>query len=303
MAPLTAAIRNYKLSLGFLLIIGLFLSFGLMTTRVISVLGNLTVMIYRHPLVVSNASLTAALNITKMHSGIKNVVLSSSPQRLENALRSVNVDEQMVYEQLDLIRDNILGPEGQELERETRRLFADWQPIRQEIVLLARSGEREAATSITQERGDQHAEKLESKMRELTLYARKKADSFMSLAQLRMDQVEHIVIFLTVFGVMVSALIAFFTTSRVRQDEKMLRAERDNLQKALAEIKTLHGILPICSFCKQIRDEKGQWKKMEVYIQEHSDANFSHGICQDCLEKHYPLEYAAMSAENGNSTE
>jgi len=209
----------------------------------------------------------------------------------------------MVYEQLDLIRDNILGPEGQELERETRRLFADWQPIRQEIVLFARSGEREAATRITRERGDQHAEKLESKMRELTLYARKKADSFMSLARLRMDQVEHIVIFLTVAGVMVSGLIAFFTTSRVRQDEKMLRAERDNLQKALAEIKTLHGILPICSFCKQIRDEKGQWKKMEEYIQEHSDANFSHGICQDCLEKHYPLEYAAMSAENGNSTE
>lgn len=55
MAPLTATIRNYKLSLGFLLIIGLFLSFGLIATREIFVLGNFTGMIYRHPLVVSNA--------------------------------------------------------------------------------------------------------------------------------------------------------------------------------------------------------------------------------------------------------
>ncbi len=57
------------------------------------------------------------------------------------------------------------------------------------------------------------------------------------------------------------------------------------LQKALAEIKTLHGILPICSSCKRIRDDSGSWKQMEAYISSHTDADFSHGYCPECAEK------------------
>lgn len=63
------------------------------------------------------------------------------------------------------------------------------------------------------------------------------------------------------------------------------------LQKALAEIKTLHGILPICSHCKKIRDDKGSWTQMEAYISEHTDAEFSHGLCADCAKKHYPEHF------------
>lgn len=179
MVSLAAAIRNYKLSLGFLLIIGLFLSFGLITIRGIFSLGNFTGMIYHHPLVVSNASLTAALSIAKMHRSMKDVVLSSSGERLEESLQAVTAGEQVVYQQLDLIRDNILGEEGHTLEKETRELFAEWWPIRQEVVVLARSGKREAAALITQGKGAQHVAKLDSKMRELTFYAGEKADSFM----------------------------------------------------------------------------------------------------------------------------
>lgn len=60
------------------------------------------------------------------------------------------------------------------------------------------------------------------------------------------------------------------------------------LQKALSEVKTLSGLLPICSHCKKIRDDNGYWNQIEVYIHEHSDAKFSHGICQECLKKYYP---------------
>jgi len=300
MVSLADVIRNYKLSLGFLLITGLFLSFGLIATREIFALGNFTGMIYQHPLVVSNASLSAALNITKMHRSMKDVVLSPSSERLEKALLAVNADEQIVYQQLGIIRDNILGSEGQALEEETRQLFADWLPIRQEVVVLARSGKRQDAALVTQERGAQHVAKLESKMRELTLYARNMADSFVTRAQMRMEKIERIAIFLTIAGVMVSALIAIFTTSRVLRDEKILLVEKNNLQQALDEIKTLRGILPICSFCKQIRDEEGMWRRMEEYIHEHSDADFSHGICPDCMKKHYPEEYADFVVEEQN---
>lgn len=60
--------------------------------------------------------------------------------------------------------------------------------------------------------------------------------------------------------------------------------ERD---KAMDEVKNLSGLLPICSSCKKIRDDKGYWSQIETYIQEHSDANFTHGICPDCKAKFY----------------
>ena len=57
------------------------------------------------------------------------------------------------------------------------------------------------------------------------------------------------------------------------------------LQKANEEIKTLRGIIPICSYCKKIRDDKGAWDVMEAYICKHSDAQISHGVCPDCYKK------------------
>ena len=61
-----------------------------------------------------------------------------------------------------------------------------------------------------------------------------------------------------------------------------------DLQAALSEVKTLRGFLPICSYCKKIRDDKGYWNQIESYIQEHSDAEFSHSVCQECAKKYYP---------------
>lgn len=63
------------------------------------------------------------------------------------------------------------------------------------------------------------------------------------------------------------------------------------LEKAQSEIKTLKGLLPICSFCKKIRDDQGYWKSLETYITARTDADFSHGICDECMHKHYP-QYA-----------
>jgi len=78
-------------------------------------------------------------------------------------------------------------------------------------------------------------------------------------------------------------------------EQKRAELEREkliaDLQKALADIKTLHGVLPICSFCKKIRDDKGAWHQLEAYISGHSDTEFSHGVCQDCAKKHYPDYY------------
>lgn len=60
------------------------------------------------------------------------------------------------------------------------------------------------------------------------------------------------------------------------------------LQKALDDVRVLSGIVPICSWCKQIRDDRGYWKQLEAYLSEHSEARFSHGICPECAQKQFP---------------
>jgi PAS domain S-box-containing protein len=76
-------------------------------------------------------------------------------------------------------------------------------------------------------------------------------------------------------------------TERKRAEEERERLIEE-LQEALAKVKTLSGLLPICASCKRIRDDRGYWQQIEAYIQEHSDAEFSHSVCPECARKLYP---------------
>ena len=81
--------------------------------------------------------------------------------------------------------------------------------------------------------------------------------------------------------------------ARVQAMARIIRAEQerdrliDELQRALATIKTLRGMLPICASCKKIRNDSGYWEEVELYVKKHSDAEFTHGICPDCEQKLY----------------
>ena len=76
-------------------------------------------------------------------------------------------------------------------------------------------------------------------------------------------------------------------TERKKSEEERERLITE-LQTALEEVKTLRGIIPICSFCKKIRDDQGFWSQVEGYVEEHSEAIFSHSLCPECLREHYP---------------
>jgi GAF domain-containing protein len=67
-----------------------------------------------------------------------------------------------------------------------------------------------------------------------------------------------------------------------------LRRVSARMAEALEKVKTLHGLLPICAWCKRIRDDHGYWSQVEAYVHEHLGANFTHGICPECLEKERP---------------
>jgi PAS domain S-box-containing protein len=78
-------------------------------------------------------------------------------------------------------------------------------------------------------------------------------------------------------------------------ERKKAEGERERLieqlQQALAQVKALSGFLPICASCKKIRDDQGYWQQIESYIREHSEAEFSHGLCPDCARRLYPDLY------------
>lgn len=79
--------------------------------------------------------------------------------------------------------------------------------------------------------------------------------------------------------------------SRVRVGERMIRLQQslatrvEELESALAEVKRLQGLIPICSYCKKVRNEQNYWQQVEAYITSHSDLELSHSVCPDCLER------------------
>ncbi len=80
-------------------------------------------------------------------------------------------------------------------------------------------------------------------------------------------------------------------------DMNELRRLNTELQQALAEIKTLRGVIPICANCKKIRSDTGYWQQVEVYIKQHSNAEFTHGICPGCIKSLYPDYYNDLDNE------
>jgi hypothetical protein len=82
-----------------------------------------------------------------------------------------------------------------------------------------------------------------------------------------------------------------------------LETERERLilelQEALSKVKQLSGLLPICASCKQIRDDKGYWTQVEVYMSEHTEIDFTHTVCPECTKKLYPEYYDAIWGDKG----
>lgn len=97
-------------------------------------------------------------------------------------------------------------------------------------------------------------------------------------------------------------IVAGIEAVREITDRKLAELDRERLiselQEALEKISTLKGLLPICAWCKKIRDDRGYWKKVEEYLEEHTDALFTHGICPECYKKVKPGLSSEQRAED-----
>jgi PAS domain S-box-containing protein len=89
-----------------------------------------------------------------------------------------------------------------------------------------------------------------------------------------------------------------FCICRDISEKKRAEQEREelikSLRESLAEIRTLRGILPLCSYCKKIRDDEGYWEQVDTYIKKHSEAAVTHGICPECMKAQFPDAYKSL---------
>lgn len=99
----------------------------------------------------------------------------------------------------------------------------------------------------------------------------------------------------TVFGELAAIALA---NSRYLD---LLREKNSALENALSEIKTLRSILPMCSHCRKVRDDEGVWSRLETYVTQYTETNFSHGLCPDCIRELYPEEAEEILAQMNSS--
>ncbi len=171
----------------------------------------------------------------KMHRSMKDVALFDLPSEINIAINAVNEQEHAVLESLDIVKKNILGDEGQKLENETRHLFANWKPIREEVIKLVREDQRKEAAKITMGKGADYVVKLENKMLELTSYARNKATGFMLHGEKVHSRVMKTTIILISIALLLSVFIAFLTIRRTQTAEEALRKAHDELEQRVEE--------------------------------------------------------------------
>lgn len=94
--------------------------------------------------------------------------------------------------------------------------------------------------------------------------------------------------------------------ARIQVGERILKLQTElagrvkELQEALDQIKTLEGIVPICMYCKKIRNDQNYWQQVETYISQHSKAEFTHGLCPDCLEKYFKRPLEGLRSRGGD---
>jgi phosphoserine phosphatase RsbU/P len=93
-----------------------------------------------------------------------------------------------------------------------------------------------------------------------------------------------------------SALALKRETDARKAREEQLLANNLQLQRAPHEIQVLRGLIKICSYCKKIQNDQGTWQQVELYIREHTEAEFSHGICAECVSTHFPATFKPLSS-------
>lgn len=193
--------------------------------RVVDSIADLTKNLYRHPFAVSNALLKADLDIIAMHRYMKDVALAQNTEELELAVSLVDRAESDAFEHFDFVMTRFLGDKTR-IER-IRRLFADWKPIRTEVIVLTRLGRNGEAAMITKGKGAMYVATLTKEMESLIEFAHNKADEFVSQTIDQQHKSRIILYGLMAIVLVIGLLISYLVIRRLNKSSEELRESEE----------------------------------------------------------------------------
>jgi len=202
-----------RLSLAFGLLLVMILGLSLFVINELKTLSSLTGKLYKHPYTVSTAMLRIDGNIVRMHRSMKDVALAKNAEGIDKAVTRVADFEKLVYQDFEIVKERFLGDKAQ--VNAGLKLFADWKPIRDEVISLMRSGERVKAGDITKGKGAKHVALINKSIKGFVDFAQGKADSFMANAQKVRDKTLKNVYLVVTLILVVGILLAFFITRSI----------------------------------------------------------------------------------------
>ncbi len=221
---------------GFTAMILLFAAYGIFTYRSSLTLLSLTSNIYNHPLAVSNASLRANANLVKMQITMRDILSYKDYQVTESSIDKLDLLEKNTLKELQVIRQNIFGAEGERLTEETIEALKGWRPIRERVISFVKKGDYESAIKFIRKSGVEHVKVLESRMFDLTGYAGKEAAGFFREYQGVQDRVEQWSLVIFCVWVIISGLIIYITIRSAGATERQLSHEKEKLNVTLMSI-------------------------------------------------------------------
>ncbi|MBF0289257.1 MAG: methyl-accepting chemotaxis protein [SAR324 cluster bacterium] len=210
-------LKNVKISarlfLGFSIMIVIMIGMGLYIISNMKNLSELTTQLYRHPFTVSTAILRIDTNILSMHRSMKDVALAKDNAEIEQAAEMVAGYEKLVYEDYKIVAERFLG-DKKKVDAGIK-LFADWKPIRDEVIALMKAGKRQEAADITKKQGAEHVEQMDHSIHEFIDFAQNKADSFVAEAEKERDNALNITYLLLFATIVIGIILAFTITNSI----------------------------------------------------------------------------------------
>jgi methyl-accepting chemotaxis protein len=231
----------------------IFLGFAAYAIVKLNAVGQQASKLYEHPMQVSTSALSASENVAKMQRGMKDLMLVHTEEERGKLLRLVDEFETRVIANLDVIKNQIIGGEGQLLEERTRIAFLTWKPLRDEVIAKVTTGDLSAAGQITRTTGKRHVEDLEAKFSVLKEYAFTKASTFITTSEEIQSQTMYWVIGSVVLVSLLFLVIARMASRSivdplldVQELVKKLsegKLPESSRQRGVDEISQMHGAL------------------------------------------------------------
>ncbi|MGR3177651.1 MAG: ATP-binding protein [Candidatus Anammoxibacter sp.] len=226
---------GYRIGFAFFIITLLITAVTIFGINRMEFLSNITVRMYMHPFTVSNVVLHINTNIIKIHREMKDIVLAKSDEDIIGSSTIVDNLEKSVLDDFKVITERFLG--SKEMYGESLELFIAWKPIRDEVISLMRSGERDKAVGITRGKGALHVKRLEESVGHLTEFALSKAASFFNDAMSAKNHALSLMYLLIILAVVLSIVFSIFITRSIVKPIVLLRDSARKIGKGELDTK------------------------------------------------------------------